>query len=277
MPRFSVPALLASALLVCTSTASVADPDFTFKRVKPGGETPGKRITIQVAPSEPETPILGNSITLGTIPSLTPERPRQEQSGKAEWFWKDVSPELDAAHSTRLELARQTVLQEQPDSLPSVASLERMLDDHGVDILTQSAPHAVSPALVLAVMAVESGGRPAAKSSAGAVGLMQLMPQTATRFGVSDREDPGQSIAGGAEYLALLIDTFKGDAPLALAAYNAGEGAVTRAGGVPDYAETRAYVPKVVAAWHVARELCLTPPVKATDGCLFQRSIANTN
>ncbi|MEO1549836.1 MAG: lytic transglycosylase domain-containing protein [Pseudomonadota bacterium] len=265
------------ALVTILATGAQAQSEFTFKRVKPGGETAGKRITIQVEPPEPEVPLLGNSVNVGTLPTPSLPGPRPGAGGTSEWFWTTVSPSIEAAHSTRLELARQAVLQDRPDSLPSQARMVRMVDEHGVAILTQSAPHAVSPALVLAVMAVESDGRAQAKSSAGAVGLMQLMPQTAARFDVTDREDPEQSLAGGAEYLAWLIDEFKGDAPLALAAYNAGEGAVSRAGGVPDYAETRAYVPKVIAAWSVARDLCLTPPVKATDGCLFKSSVARGN
>ena len=106
--------------------------------------------------------------------------------------------------------------------------------------------------LVLAVMAVESAGRADAVSRAGAAGLMQLMPATAARFGVSDRLAPAESIRGGVAYLDWLMGRFGGDPILALAAYNAGEGAVDDNGGVPPYSETRAYVPKVLAAWTVA-------------------------
>ena len=73
----------------------------------------------------------------------------------------------------------------------------------------------------------------------------------------------------GVAYLDTLMEMFGDDPLLAIAAYNAGEGAVQRAGGVPDYEETRAYVPKVLAAWSVARALCRTPPELATDGCVF--------
>ena len=99
---------------------------------------------------------------------------------------------------------------------------------------------------------------------------MQLMPATAARFQVRDRLDPNESIRGGVEYLQWLLDEFDGDAVLALAGYNAGEGAVTRHGGVPPYAETRAYVPKVVAAWQAASRLCTTPQRSASDRCEFE-------
>lgn len=106
----------------------------------------------------------------------------------------------------------------------------------------------VSPQLLHAVIAIESGFDTRAVSRKGALGLMQLMPQTAQRFGVDDPFDPAQNIAGGAAYLKSLLDLFGGDLQLALAAYNAGEAAVIRAGNrIPPYAETRDYVPRVLA------------------------------
>ena len=98
---------------------------------------------------------------------------------------------------------------------------------------------------------------------------MQLIPETAARFGVQDRFDPAQNIAGGVAYLNWLMATFSGDPLMVLAGYNAGEGAVTRHNGVPPFAETRAYVPKVLAAWQVARSLCLRPPLSFQDGCVI--------
>jgi soluble lytic murein transglycosylase-like protein len=99
----------------------------------------------------------------------------------------------------------------------------------------------LSPALVDAVARQESGYRPAAVSPKGAVGIMQLTPQTARRLGV-DARDPWSNIMGGAAYLRSLLDRFGGRIDLALAAYNAGPGAVVRYGGVPPYRETRSYV-----------------------------------
>jgi soluble lytic murein transglycosylase-like protein len=123
--------------------------------------------------------------------------------------------------------------------------------------------------LVLAVIAVESSGRPDAVSGAGAQGLMQLMPDTADRFGVEDALSPGDNIAGGVQYLNWLMKEFEKDPILVLAGYNAGEGSVRSHGGVPPYAETRDYVPKVLSAFQVARGLCKTPPELISDGCVF--------
>jgi len=97
----------------------------------------------------------------------------------------------------------------------------------------------------------ESGGDPGAESQKGAQGLMQLMPATAREMGVDDALQPGANIAGGARYLSRQLERFDGDLDLALAAYNAGPGAVQRAGGqVPDYPETRRYVQRVTARFN---------------------------
>lgn len=103
----------------------------------------------------------------------------------------------------------------------------------------------VDPALVAAVARAESGFNPSAGSPAGAQGLMQLMPGTARGLGVTDPFDAAQSANGGAKYLRAQLDRF-GDPSLALAAYNAGPGAVTKYGGVPPYQETQTYVQRVL-------------------------------
>lgn len=103
----------------------------------------------------------------------------------------------------------------------------------------------VEEAIVRAVMHAESAFNPNAISRAGAQGLMQLMPATAERFGVTDAFDPAQNIRGGVRYLAWLLKRFNGDLTLAAAGYNAGEGAVDRHGGVPPYRETQTYVQRV--------------------------------
>ena len=106
--------------------------------------------------------------------------------------------------------------------------------------------HGVSADLIRAVVAVESGFDPRAVSPKGARGLMQLMPATAAELNVDNVYDPAQNLDAGTQHLRGLLDHFDGDVRLALAAYNAGSGAVRRHGGVPPYPETREYVHKVL-------------------------------
>jgi len=120
-------------------------------------------------------------------------------------------------------------------------------------IESAAAAAAVEPELLRAVIAVESGFDPRAVSRAGAAGLMQLMPETARRYGVSDRFDPRQNVHAGARHLKALIERYDNDVKLALAAYNAGEQAVDRCGRcIPQYRETQAYVPRV---WRMYQHL----------------------
>ncbi|MGH9455293.1 MAG: lytic transglycosylase domain-containing protein [Terriglobia bacterium] len=111
----------------------------------------------------------------------------------------------------------------------------------------------VDPALVRAIIKVESGGNSKAVSPKGAQGLMQLIPATARRFGVDNPFDPDQNIHGGVTYLRYLLKLFNGSVPLTLAAYNAGENSVIRNGGVPPFRETQNYVRRVTAIYHSPR------------------------
>lgn len=113
-------------------------------------------------------------------------------------------------------------------------------------IKTASQAYGVDAMLVHAVISAESGYNPKAVSRTGARGMMQLMPDTARRYGVQDSMDPIENIHGGVKYLRDLLAMFKGRMDLAIAAYNAGENAVLRSGGIPPYAETRSYVPRVL-------------------------------
>lgn len=120
--------------------------------------------------------------------------------------------------------------------------------------------HGVQPELVYAVASVESNFNPRAVSAKGALGLMQLMPDTAARFGVADPFDPVENIVGGVRYLKYLLDLFGGDQRLALAAYNAGENVVQSGRSIPPYQETRAYVSRVLKLFGRNRTPYVTPP-----------------
>jgi soluble lytic murein transglycosylase-like protein len=134
---------------------------------------------------------------------------------------------------------------------PNRSAVRRLPPAHLLPMVQMLAQrHRVSAPLVLAVIDVESGFQPRAISPAGAMGLMQLMPATARRYGVNDPWDPAANLEGGIRYLRFLLDLFDGDLRLALAGYNAGEGAVIRHGRrIPPFAETQNYVPAVLARY----------------------------
>ena len=260
-----------SAQEVAGETAAAAPPGgFTFKRVTP--PKPGqKRITIQIAPED-----LARQQALPKPrpkdPDAAAPRPAAASPGHYAWYWEAVSPRLEDSGPGRLQTAILGLTRAPGGggvSAPRLDTLMGIAQAHQADILMTTAGSRVSPALVLAVISVESAGRVDAVSHAGAAGLMQLMPATAARFGVTDRANAGQNIKGGVAYLDFLMKKFAGDPVMVLAGYNAGENAVDTHGGVPPYAETRDYVPKVLAAFEVARSLCKTRPELVSDGCVF--------
>ncbi|WP_448575579.1 peptidoglycan DD-metalloendopeptidase family protein [Thermomicrobium sp.] len=120
---------------------------------------------------------------------------------------------------------------------------------YGQAIVQAAQRYGLDPALLAAMVKIESGFDPRAVSPAGAKGLLQLMDTTAAMLGVRDPFDPTQNLDGGARYFRQLLERFGGDVALALAAYNAGPGAVERAGGIPPYPETQRYVNAVLATW----------------------------
>lgn len=124
--------------------------------------------------------------------------------------------------------------------------------------------HHVQPALLLAVMKAESSFNPIAISRAGAVGLMQLIPETAIRHGVRNLYDTNENITGGAKHLRYLLDRFHGNIRLALAAYNAGERTVDRYGQIPPYKETQDYVKRVLVYYRNYKKDGWTMPVMIT-------------
>ena len=232
-----------------------------FKRIKVGDAQPGKRITVQIDPEE-------QARYLASLPKVDPDgvdvpepKPKAEKSDRDgtgspgpgpessyAWFWDEVPPGI-ADVSGRFDLALSALSKGPGGTMvraPRMQHLQEVADEYGTEILKATLDTRVSPALVLAVIGIESAGRADAISHAGAVGLMQLIPATAKRFGVSDSTDPIQNIKGGVAYLDWLLGEFDNDPLMVIAAYNAGEGAVRNNGGVPPYAETRDYVPKVL-------------------------------
>ncbi|WP_275392267.1 lytic transglycosylase domain-containing protein [Aliiroseovarius sp. Z3] len=252
---------------VQADTTPAPFPDFTFKRVSVP-EAGAKRITIQIDPAAQEAALAPKTPAPDVVEEVAAAVPTPQPT-EWDWFWTTVSPRLDKAGPANVRTALDLLETQEGLTQPRLQHLQTIAQSHGTDILKATIGTPVSPALVLALISVESGGRVDVESHAGAQGLMQLIPDTAARFGVEDSNDPSQNIKGGVAYLNWLINHFHGDPILALAGYNAGENAVKDNGGVPPYAETRAYVPKVLAAWKVARGLCLTPPELLSDGCVF--------
>ena len=169
-------------------------------------------------------------------------------------------PGMDFAKTLQQEMKKQTVVKEAATTKPAVqakkvkaadnvysANVSLPLADESLSSLIASAAkkYQVDPKLVSAVAEVESGGRQEATSVAGAVGVMQLMPDTAANLGVNPY-DKRENVEGGAKYLKEMLDLFGGDVKKAVAAYNAGPAAVKNYGGVPPYKETQNYVNKVL-------------------------------
>lgn len=157
-------------------------------------------------------------------------------------------------------------------SLPGVnfGNLRLNTDAYAAEIRAAAVANGVEEAVVRAIIHAESAYNPMALSRAGAQGLMQLMPGTARRFGVTDAFNAGQNIAGGVQYLAWLLKRYNNDLTLAAAGYNAGEGAVDRYGGVPPYSETQRYVQRVAVLAQRYRS-ALAPAAASAAGGLSVR------
>ncbi len=245
-------------------------PDFTFKMSKPPKKGTKNRINVQIEPQAIKPATQAKPVAAAAAGAAAPK------PAAYDWFWTGVPSEIEANSAERLTKAL-AGLRKAPGggSIPGprLQDIQGIAQSQGVTILKETIGTDISPALVLAVISVESGGRDTAASHKGAQGLMQLMPDTAARFGVTDSLAPDQNIKGGVAYLSWLMREFEGDAILALAGYNAGEGAVKKHQGVPPYAETRDYIPKVLAAFEVARGLCKTRPELITDACALNLAI----
>jgi soluble lytic murein transglycosylase-like protein len=276
--RATTGAVLAILSFAVSVPPAAAQEDFSFKRIKAADRVSGQLITVQIDPVEQARRL---AATAWKDPALKSEEPAPAAEdgtpapapkSNYAWYWEMIPPGI--AEVSGRYTAAMSALSQGPGgaqvAAPRMQSMQTIAEIYGKDILVATVGTKVSPALVLAVMGIESAGRKDAVSSAGASGLMQLMPATAERFGVTDTTDPTQNIKGGVAYLDWLMGEFDNDPLMVLAAYNAGEGAVRKNGGVPPYAETRDYVPKVLAAWQVAQGLCLTPPDLVSDPCVFK-------
>lgn len=172
--------------------------------------------------------------------SLDPDTPTKwtrnpNDPGRWELFHKETPPPVAEASVPP------------PEAVPSVNRSDASPGRYASQIEAAASANNIDPALLRAVISVESGYNPSAVSPAGAVGLMQLMPNTAKRYRVKNPRDPGQNIHGGAKYLRDLLNRFNNDLHLVLAAYNAGEEAVIKYGNrIPPFRETLAYVPRVM-------------------------------
>ncbi len=151
-----------------------------------------------------------------------------------------------------------------PAEMPVAAGETAASLDEAVRMIASQ--HSLSPQLLHSVIKVESGYNPLAVSSKGALGLMQLIPATARRFGVANAFNPVENIEGGARYLRYLLDLYSGNYPLALAAYNAGEQAVAKYGGIPPYPETQDYVNRVSRQMQSGQGAPSAPKAQAAIG-----------
>jgi soluble lytic murein transglycosylase-like protein len=274
MPKKALIFALAVMVLPVASPAQTPalQSDFSARRVVVDKNRTGPRITVQIDPAEQARRLATAPKSLPRVAAAVVPLSPNPPSAAYSWFWEKV-PTGQGARDGRYALAMASLSQGPAGAsvrAPRMQHMQEVAGKYGIDILKATLGTNVSPAFVLAVIGIESAGRADAVSSAGAKGLMQLIPATATRFGVTDSMDPVQNIRGGVAYLDWLMREFDRDPLMVLAAYNAGEGAVRANAGVPPYAETRDYVPKVLAAWQVAQGLCLTPPELVSDPCVFK-------
>jgi soluble lytic murein transglycosylase-like protein len=162
----------------------------------------------------------------------------------------------DSRATLFMKIAPPAAASDAAPAVPYAAAAGTLPKPYGDAISRIAREQGLEPALLHAVITVESGYNPRARSRQGARGLMQLIPATARRFGVTDVWNPLENIRGGARYLRELMGLFNDDVQLAVAAYNAGEGAVMRSGNtIPPYPETRRYVPRVLEYYRRYRSM----------------------
>ena len=215
LPRLrSIPLLLVSGALVCLGSGP-------FRAAEAVQFEDGRVLEVERVESR------GGTLVLSLPGGSAMEVPAWRVSG-----WRTVE--------------RVAVQAEPPAAAAARAPWQELAGDFAELIERAAESHRVDPILLTAMARTESSFDPRAVSPKGAQGLMQLMPQTASRFGVTDAFDVEQNVDGGARYLSWLLERFSGQTELALAGYNAGEAAVERHSGIPPYPETEAYVRKVL-------------------------------
>ena len=218
--KVKVPVLLTVATLALVATASPASADIGFRHS--GRTLSGKAHTVE-----------GDCLVL-TLRSGGQVTCRKDLIDKIE---ADEVPYPEPAIPAPADVPEAQAAQDGPSLLDGTP--------YGDIIASLSEAHGVNPMLVRALIQVESGYRPRARSSRGAMGLMQLMPSTAREYKIRNPFEPKANIEGGIRHLKSLIDQF--GVEIALAAYNAGEGAVRKFNGIPPYRETRNYVSRILA------------------------------
>lgn len=261
-PHVLAALLLAGVLLPAAAPAQTAAGERTVYRCLRDNTVslstapePGSRCTPHTVRDDPARPanLWGQ---LGVVQGTLYER---EQDGRTVYGTRNLPGSRPVLRFT------QQTPEPAPASSPAHAGLGRIgppqLNRHAAHFRSAARQHQVDDAWLRAIAHAESGFDPLAISPKGALGVMQLMPQTIAQYGLSDAMDPAQSINAGARHLAMLLRRYNGDYTLAAAAYNAGIGAVARHGGVPPYRETREYVAKVEVLHARYREALKLPPL----------------
>jgi hypothetical protein len=257
--RVILPAIFLTVASDYPAKAADPFPDFTFRRVKPPAADAKKRITIQItqpeSPTEPE-------VLFAPTPETVP----------ADWFWQQISAEISAAAPGRFQRALDILSQDpRSDGLaaPRFAELHALAATYGTDILISTLGTRLSPALILAVIAVETADQGRNQTDEHRLGLMGLTDAVLKSQSLTPPLTARAAIRAGVTHLEMLLTRFDNDPILALAAYRAGADAISQASGVPTDHPARAYVPAVIHAFQSARALCLTPPELYSDGCVF--------
>ena len=268
--RVTVAAGVILGLLAADFAESAAEARFLRQGVRPG-TSGGEVVFLRPPPAGTRVRVAPP----GEARRETPARAPVSRHARHDWFWKAHSPAETAAGAGRwaAALATMQARRAKGQGIFRADTLRAIRAAWGPEVAAAARKRNLSETLLLAVIAVESAGKPRALSPKGAQGLMQLIPATAARFGVENAFEPAANIAGGAAYLDWLLREFGGDILLALAGYNAGEGAVHRYDGVPPYAETRDYVVLVLDAITAAGTLCDEPPAGPRLACRWKPEV----